>query len=519
MPDKRLTRGNDGNGNWGFSVDSTSSSSSSGSGASSSSSSVSSSASSYNGDNNNHSGSGSGSGNYYVYTSGSGSGSGIGTYTYHSSGPGSDSTDSENKDSHNGDGSENSRSNGSGSGSGSGDSSGGSIGSSGSGGGSGSGNDIGYGYGNDGNRSGNGLCDNNRAFSNDVRVLNFALTLEHLAESFYNTSLSRLSQEDFRNAGYPDWVRGRYLQIKDHEQTHVRFLHNAIRGSGAAPVERCEYRFPDCDVKQFIELSVAIETVASSAYNGALSHLHNGEYIAVFGSMMGVEARRAAWINSAVKKQNPWNTAFETPITFNQAWSIAKNFISSCPFNEEGSSSWSSSSSASSSSSSSSSGSGSGSGSGVAWSSSESSASSQSSSSSSSSSALLPEGLRAFPPLHLPGLVEAGTKIEISFQSTDFNREESIFAAFIIGTGTFIERVGVSDSAASEGVVRGYVKVPKELKAKGAVYFTIVRGSTRDEKEVRVVGDENMVAGPALVMFPFNSWGKAEAESEDQWAW
>jgi hypothetical protein len=68
--------------------------------------------------------------------------------------------------------------------------------------------------------------------------------------------------------------------------------------------------------------------------------------------------------------------------------------------------------------------------------------------------------------------------------------------------------------------VRGYVKVPKDLKAKGAVYITIVRGNgEQDEREVRVSGDENMVAGPALVMFPFNSWGNAEGESQDQWAW
>ncbi|RXW18936.1 hypothetical protein EST38_g6917 [Candolleomyces aberdarensis] len=47
--------------------------------------------------------------------------------------------------------------------------------------------------------------------------------------------LSRHSQEDFRNAGYPVWVRARYLKVKDRERSRVRFLRNVIRGS-AAPV-------------------------------------------------------------------------------------------------------------------------------------------------------------------------------------------------------------------------------------------------------------------------------------------
>jgi hypothetical protein len=34
----------------------------------------------------------------------------------------------------------------------------------------------------------------------------------------------------------------------------------------------------------------------------------------VIASMMGVGARQASWINSAIKKRSPWNTAFEVSV-------------------------------------------------------------------------------------------------------------------------------------------------------------------------------------------------------------
>ena len=77
----------------------------------------------------------------------------------------------------------------------------------------------------------------------DVQILQFALTLEHIENTFYNTALAKFSTQDFVNAGYPDWVRGRFAQLAGHEDTHVRFLTETL-GTNAVPF--CEYDLCVC---------------------------------------------------------------------------------------------------------------------------------------------------------------------------------------------------------------------------------------------------------------------------------
>ena len=73
----------------------------------------------------------------------------------------------------------------------------------------------------------------------ESQILNFALTLEHLENAFYNEALSRFPNGDFERAGFPSWVRGRFNQIKMHEQTHVQFLTEALNGIAVVP---CRYK-------------------------------------------------------------------------------------------------------------------------------------------------------------------------------------------------------------------------------------------------------------------------------------
>ena len=75
----------------------------------------------------------------------------------------------------------------------------------------------------------------------DTQGLNFALSLELLEREFYKRGLSRYSKEDFKKAGYPAWVRGRFEQIYEHERTHVQFLESALTAAGAEYVKPCEY--------------------------------------------------------------------------------------------------------------------------------------------------------------------------------------------------------------------------------------------------------------------------------------
>lgn len=69
-------------------------------------------------------------------------------------------------------------------------------------------------------------------------MLNFALTLEHLENAFYSQGLAKYTAQAFEEDGLPAWVYGRFVQILEHEATHVKFLTDAL---GDNAVKACEY--------------------------------------------------------------------------------------------------------------------------------------------------------------------------------------------------------------------------------------------------------------------------------------
>ena len=72
----------------------------------------------------------------------------------------------------------------------------------------------------------------------DTDILNYALTLEHLENAFYAGGLAKFDQAAFDSAGLPEFTRGRFAQIAEHEASHVAYLEAAL-GDGA--VKACEY--------------------------------------------------------------------------------------------------------------------------------------------------------------------------------------------------------------------------------------------------------------------------------------
>ncbi|KZP12971.1 hypothetical protein FIBSPDRAFT_869739 [Athelia psychrophila] len=163
----------------------------------------------------------------------------------------------------------------------------------------------------------------------DAQVLNFALTLEHLENAFYQQGLAKHSAAEFQKAKLPAWVRGRFEQIMKHESTHVSFLETAL-GEGHY-VQPCTYNFGDKTVKDFVDFSGMVETVGTSAYTGAAQLISDKDYLTAAASILATEARQTAWVNSVVRGGAPWSTSFEAPLDVNQIYTIASSVISSCP--------------------------------------------------------------------------------------------------------------------------------------------------------------------------------------------
>ncbi|KAJ3785715.1 ferritin-like domain-containing protein [Lentinula aff. detonsa] len=162
----------------------------------------------------------------------------------------------------------------------------------------------------------------------DTVVLNYALTLEYLESAFYSGALNNFTEEDFTNDGLPQWARGRFEQIAAHEQAHVQLLSGAL---GANATQACNYSFPYTSPSSFAALSQLLEGVGVSAYAGAAQYVTNKDYLTTAAVILSTEARHAAWVAGPVNKENSWSGPFDTPLGLSTDYTLASQFITSCP--------------------------------------------------------------------------------------------------------------------------------------------------------------------------------------------
>ena len=74
-----------------------------------------------------------------------------------------------------------------------------------------------------------------------------------------------------------------------------------------------------------------IENVGVSAYAGAAQYITSAEYLTVAAVILSTEARHQAWQMSAVAQENPWSSPYDTPLGLDMVYTIASQFITSCP--------------------------------------------------------------------------------------------------------------------------------------------------------------------------------------------
>lgn len=120
----------------------------------------------------------------------------------------------------------------------------------------------------------------------------------------------------------------------------------ALGAANIPAVSPCNYNFPVTSVPEFLALAQIIEgsvhsafplsssklicRVGVSAYLGAAASIQNKAILTAAGSILPVEARHNTFL-IGTNEGNPIPAAFDTPLGFNEVFSLASTFIVSCP--------------------------------------------------------------------------------------------------------------------------------------------------------------------------------------------
>jgi hypothetical protein len=159
------------------------------------------------------------------------------------------------------------------------------------------------------------------ATTNDLEILNYALTLEYLEADFYTRGVK---------GGV---LKGRTLElvspIRDHEQAHVAAVKQTVSDMGGKPVAKPEFTYPDgtfTDRTKFLKTASVFEELGVTAYHGQVPRVDDPEILKAAAAIAGVESRHAAILADLIGG-NPFPSAFEKSMSMDDVLAAAGDFI------------------------------------------------------------------------------------------------------------------------------------------------------------------------------------------------
>ena len=160
-----------------------------------------------------------------------------------------------------------------------------------------------------------------KSASNDVKIGNYALTLEYLESAFYAAAASM---------GYADFdVDYLAKTLNTHEAAHVKALQGVL-GSAAVtapklnPTTVAAALGTSGDYAPFLSTAAALEPVGTSAYQGAGPYIMNFSIAKAALSILPVEAYHAGWTATMVRLKGINRGLNPAPYIFNPPFSFAK---------------------------------------------------------------------------------------------------------------------------------------------------------------------------------------------------
>ena len=162
----------------------------------------------------------------------------------------------------------------------------------------------------------------NKPGGDDLAIVQYALTLEHLETDFYNAVID---SGVVKNRALGETAK----LIRDAEQAHVDTLTGVVKDLGGTP-KRPKTTFDavlEGGEKKVLETAAAVENLGAAAYLGQAGRIRSKEILAAALSIHSVEARHAAALNTVVGKTIVPDGAFAKPASMEEVLPQVKPFL------------------------------------------------------------------------------------------------------------------------------------------------------------------------------------------------
>ena len=162
----------------------------------------------------------------------------------------------------------------------------------------------------------------------DLKILNYALTLEYLEAAFYQQAAASGQIKDKA-------VLAIAKKFGDTEHQHVEVLKATIKKLGGTPGAKPNTAFDaviNGGEKKILETAAAVENLGAAAYLGQAAKIKNKDVLAAALSIHSVEARHAAALNQLIGKGYKGSLpdgAFAVGMSMAQVLPQVKPFIAS----------------------------------------------------------------------------------------------------------------------------------------------------------------------------------------------
>jgi rubrerythrin len=157
------------------------------------------------------------------------------------------------------------------------------------------------------------------SMAGDLKIVNYALTLEYLEADFY----AKVASSGLFKGSDLESIK----KIGAQEAEHVDALTATVMKLGGKPAAKPKTKFPLDSARSVLELAATVENLGAAAYLGQAAKIQSKEILAAALSIHSVEARHAAALNALIKKSPTPDGAFGKPASMAEVLPKVKPFI------------------------------------------------------------------------------------------------------------------------------------------------------------------------------------------------